>query len=167
MRRDAEKTEAFTLVELLVVIGLLAFLAAIGLAGFGGAMDDTKAQVTQARLQKVKTSIETFHTKHGEWPPDPQQLPPKLAQWGVPVGTTWYEFMSHAYAKAVENGGPKFEYTGPWLELHARSLDQDGDILDAWLNPIRIAVDHKQGTVLVWSFGEDRQNATGDELYGY
>lgn len=167
MERCAGTERAFTLVEILVVAGILVFFAAVGIAGFGRAMDITKAQVTQVRLQKIDTAIDAFHAKYGEWPPDPQQLPGRLGGWSLPVGTTWYEFMSRGYAQARMGGEAKFEEGGAWLEFEARCFDAGGTILDAWQNPVRIEVDPGNGTVLVWSLGKDGRDGSGDELYSF
>lgn len=65
-------TRGFTLVELLVVIGLLGMLAAVLLPAITGARKQGEAVETQARMQHLTQAVEAFHRLKGRgyYPPD-------------------------------------------------------------------------------------------------
>ena len=60
---------AFTLVELLVVIAVIAILAAIAIPNFLEAQ--TRAKVTRAKadLRVIAEALESYHVDHGRYPP--------------------------------------------------------------------------------------------------
>ncbi len=67
--RAAQK-RAFTIIELLMVIGIMALVAGliVGLASVSG--DSKKIKRTEAELAKLVTLIEQYKTKVGVYPPD-------------------------------------------------------------------------------------------------
>ncbi len=61
---------AFTLVEMLTVIGVIAVLAAM-IIPITGAVNKAKVRnKTRAELETIRTAIEQYHTKLGHYPPD-------------------------------------------------------------------------------------------------
>src|SRR6185295_5062625 len=60
----------FTLIELLVVIAVIAILAAM-IIPITGAVNKTKIRSkAKGELAQIETAIESYHAKHGIYPPD-------------------------------------------------------------------------------------------------
>src|SRR5688500_17446134 len=59
---------AFTLIEILVVIGIIVLLAGILVPMVGRAMRQAKQTRTAADLQSIATALEAFKTDHGSYP---------------------------------------------------------------------------------------------------
>lgn len=58
----------FTLVELLVVIGIIAVLAGIMMASFGGATDSARAAVCMTNLKNLAQAVNTYGMRTGYYP---------------------------------------------------------------------------------------------------
>jgi len=61
---------AFTLIEMLTVMAVIAVLAAILLPVFGGIKRSGTIKKTRAQLGKVVMAIEAYKAQHGHYPPD-------------------------------------------------------------------------------------------------
>lgn len=57
---------AFTLVEILIVVVILGVLAAIAIAGFSGATSDAQASATASELQKLRRHVGVFQARHNQ-----------------------------------------------------------------------------------------------------
>ena len=55
---------AFTLVEILIVVVILGILAAIVVPQFAGAVEDSAATTTQSELQKLRRAVEVFQVRN-------------------------------------------------------------------------------------------------------
>ncbi|WP_038171837.1 prepilin-type N-terminal cleavage/methylation domain-containing protein [Verrucomicrobium sp. BvORR106] len=65
---------AFTLIELLVVIAIIALLAALTLGGFQYAQQAAGRNKTTASLAAIKSGLEQYKEKFGEYPAVPDDL---------------------------------------------------------------------------------------------
>lgn len=68
LTRRRRRRGGFTLVEILVVIGIIVLLAGILVPLVGRAMRQAKQTRTAADLQSIATAIEAFKTDHGYYP---------------------------------------------------------------------------------------------------
>jgi len=66
------KPKAFTLIELLIVVAIIAILAAIAVPNFLEAMTRAKVSRTKADMRSVATAIETYRVDNNRYPPDAQ-----------------------------------------------------------------------------------------------
>lgn len=75
MRKAPANRNAFTLIELLIVIAIIAIVAGlvVGLAGVAGR--GKKEKRAQVELAKLVTLIETYKSKVGMYPPDNESDP--------------------------------------------------------------------------------------------
>lgn len=60
----------FTLVELLVSLGIMLALVAIVAGVYSGNVDDAKERVLRANLRAFRKAIQTFYNDHGRYPYD-------------------------------------------------------------------------------------------------
>ena len=66
--RIHRRRHAFTLVEILVVIGIIVVLAGILVPLVGRSMRQAKQIRTAADLQSIGTALEAFKADHGDYP---------------------------------------------------------------------------------------------------
>ena len=69
-RRGTSPQSGFTLIEILVVIGIISLLAVALIPNLVGASEEGRRMETQARLTTLKTAIDTYERRHGHYPPD-------------------------------------------------------------------------------------------------
>ncbi len=62
------KSIRFTLIELLIVIGIISLLAALLLPSLGSVKEKATETTMRARLTAVKTAVETFYTEYNQYP---------------------------------------------------------------------------------------------------
>lgn len=102
---------AFTIIELLMVIAIMAVVAGliVGLAAVTG--DSKKIKRTEAELANLVMLIEQYKTKVGVYPPDHP-------------GTNFWHHNTLLYelAGAVRNGDPDPEYSTPFGNIRASVL---------------------------------------------
>jgi prepilin-type N-terminal cleavage/methylation domain-containing protein len=62
------QTRAFTLVEMLIVVTLIALLAALTLGAYTYAMRSSKRRVTTGTFETIKLALERYNVEFGEYP---------------------------------------------------------------------------------------------------
>lgn len=63
--------KAFTIVELLMVIGIIGVLTGIVTTAASGAVKNSRARRTEVLCKLVEAGINTYHAQHGRWPQEP------------------------------------------------------------------------------------------------
>lgn len=121
---------AFTLVELLVVIGIIAVLVAILLPALSGAREAAKATVCASNLRQLATASLNYATENdGFWPPAHfdfvlqnrhrwQGTRPTVAARFEPVGGPLDRYLTQGESRGVRRC-PSFEPTGLGFESSA------------------------------------------------
>jgi prepilin-type N-terminal cleavage/methylation domain-containing protein len=73
-------TRAFTIVEVMVVVVIIGFLAAAGLPSYRHITMRSKVTALENDLRQFSTAIQTFALQNGRWPADgePQTIPSDL-----------------------------------------------------------------------------------------
>jgi len=61
-------TKAFTLVEMLIVLSIIALLAGLTLGGYTYAMRSSKRRLTTGTFEAVSSALEDYRTEFGEYP---------------------------------------------------------------------------------------------------
>lgn len=121
----------YTLVEMLVVIGVIALIAALLVPNLIGQMQRARAKAAQVQLENVASAVEMFRSDTGHYP--------KTEEGDL---------------KALLNNGSGIEgWTGPYLK-DAKTLN------DPWSRPIEYKVATDQLSFTVTSLGADGK-ATG------
>ena len=161
-----KRRAGFTVLEMLVVIGLIIFMIAFLGYMLVNANKTAKIRATQALMQSITISLGTYQSMNGALPPD--------TGFGLPVGNnknydagSLYRYLSLS-AK-----------TGQGLPLHVptENLRNYTDplygpskmIVDAWGNPIGYIGDprrviHNQGGFDIFSSGPDKKTASDDGI---
>ncbi len=76
MKRRAFTPDAFTLIELLIVVAIIAVLAAIAVPNFLEAQTRAKVSRVKADLRSVATAIEAYAVDEGQYPRDGDDIDP-------------------------------------------------------------------------------------------
>jgi prepilin-type N-terminal cleavage/methylation domain-containing protein len=78
--------KAFTLIELLIVVAIIAVLAAIALPNFLEAQTRSKTARVKSDLRTLATAIESYGVDNSEYPPAPVALGPRFHNF-IPLTT--------------------------------------------------------------------------------
>jgi general secretion pathway protein G len=69
MDRAVTRTRAFTLVEVMLVLVIIALIAGVVIFTVGGTPDKAKRQTTEIKLQKIQGAITRFQLDTDKYPP--------------------------------------------------------------------------------------------------
>ncbi len=67
---------AFTLIELLIVVAIIAILAAIAVPNFLEAQTRSKASRAKSDMRSLATALEAYWVEHSKYPVDTRYIPP-------------------------------------------------------------------------------------------
>ncbi len=151
---------AFTLVELLIVVVILAILAAVAIPQFTSSAEDAKASALQANMGVMRNAMELYKLQHdGKYPGYP-------SAGGAPTAAEFSDQMvkaSKADGSTAAPGTAGFTL-GPYIKaelpanpvngLNTISIVDDGDAFP-------VAADNSTGWVCKPQTGQIRPNATG------
>jgi prepilin-type N-terminal cleavage/methylation domain-containing protein len=68
MRRIREHTSAFTLIEILVVMTLIAILVGIGVPAFTSVMEQARKTQAKNEEQQIVAAVNAYYTEYGKYP---------------------------------------------------------------------------------------------------
>ncbi|MFH1230640.1 MAG: type II secretion system protein [Planctomycetota bacterium] len=75
--KHSKNNNGFTLLELLVVIGIISLLATMLITGLLPARGEAKKRATRALIANIQASLESYYAAYGDYPPpDPSDLDP-------------------------------------------------------------------------------------------
>lgn len=153
---------AFTLVELLVVIGILAILAGMLMPAIRTAMEKGERTQAKADATMLVTAWEHYHNKYGRWMFVDSES-------NIVMNAVVMSAMQGYYTNKDSRNPDNIQF----LEINPKSIQPDGAFADPWTNTYRVIFDWNQdgkvsppGTtiyesVAVWSLGPDHK---GDRL---
>jgi prepilin-type N-terminal cleavage/methylation domain-containing protein len=86
---------AFTLIELLIVVAIIAILAAIAVPNFLEAQTRAKVSRAKADIRSLATALESYSVDCNQYPPDITTVD------GMTIGTGWYWYVSYRLTTPV------------------------------------------------------------------
>jgi general secretion pathway protein G len=123
MRKHGRRDAGYTLLELLVVMGILAVLTAVATPQLMGYFGKAKAQSVQLQIENIGTALELYYMENGTYP------------------------SASAGLKALVEATPEApRWNGPYLKK-AKNL------LDPWGRPYQYNYPGANGEYQVYSFG--------------
>jgi general secretion pathway protein G len=105
--------KAFTLIELLLVLVIIAVLAAVVVPKMVGRTEDAKIKATKGSIAGIKTALETFEVDNGRFPTTEEGL---QALVNAPAGMNeWHgPYVDKQHIAADAWGNPfQYRYPGP------------------------------------------------------
>jgi len=162
----SKRLAGFTLLELLVVIGIVAVLIAAFLAIGAKVTSDTKRKATISRVMLVTTALERYRNEFDAYPPNPAG--------GFEDDGTLVKYLCGAENRGVVAcpGTTREKHFEAFLPLSSETVKQVGDklvLIDNWGTPLhyfncKAYVDgggnaencHKPDKCDVWSYGPDK-----------
>ena len=177
-------TSAFTLVELLVVIMIIAVLIGLAFPAFQGVQNSAKRTQAKNDLVQIVTAVNAFYTEYGKYPlathsgdktipgDEPQvDLMNALRATGGALNPRQIVFINPPDAKDQTNpkgglgttGASAGQYFDPWGTPYRVRID--GDYNNEVANPYSSNAGSAQlrNGVIAWSFGKSRSGGEGDK----
>jgi general secretion pathway protein G len=103
--------KAFTLIELLLVLVIIAVLAAIVVPKMAGRTEDAKIKATKGSIAGIKTALETFEVDNGRFPSNEEGLGALL---NAPAGMdNWHGPYVDKQQIQADAWGNAFQYKYP------------------------------------------------------
>lgn len=139
VKRSARRRSGFTLLEILLVVGLLALLAAFAIPNFVGQGEEAKKKMVKAAIGSngsLMQAIDMYKFNTGVFPEDLKDLVDKPSDDDI--------------AK---------KWTGPYIK------DKSG-LKDPWDNDYQYQApgQHNETGVDLWSMGADGRDGTDDDI---
>lgn len=176
---NKNRKNAFTLVELLIVIGIIALLAAILLPAINTALKKAEEAQANTEVSNIATAVKAYVSEYGKFP----NHNGNSGDWNYGEGATGNAELINPL-RAIAGTGNSANKNNPrkivFLEVNTESLDADGNFIDPWDKQYCITMDTdfdnecesgggKHGTVqgrnvIVWSVGMDETQNTADDL---
>lgn len=145
----------FTLVEILVVIGIVAVLAAMLLAGLGGATGKAENAKAKSQIKDLQNAIAQFQLEYNK-------LPKPKGYDGKVLDSDQYGWLLEVLAgetpdKASTYGNPNTR------KKQFLALDKDNNFLDPWDAELQVVFEkgYKKGIVVKDVLGSSKTGAYG------
>lgn len=138
VKRVRNRRRGFTLLEILVVVGILALLAAFVVPNLLGTRDDANEKLTKAKLDSLGSTMALFSLHMGRYPEELKELTEK------PDDEVEVE-----------------KWKGPYIE-------DPNKLTDAWGHEFQYLGNDEakanEGRYDLWSMGKDGESDTDDDI---
>ncbi len=124
-RNSASDIEGFTLLELLVVLGIIALLATLVAPQVIRYLSDARSKTAETQLQNISSAVELYYLDNGAYPP---------ADVGLSALVTAPQSLT--------------SWKGPYLK-------KQGGVVDPWGKPFLYRIPGEHGAYDIWSLGRD------------
>ncbi|MEM1423399.1 MAG: type II secretion system protein GspG [Planctomycetota bacterium] len=145
-RRHARR--AFTLVEVLIAIAIVAILGGLVAINFIGTEDRQKPRLAAEELRRISSALDAFRIEHGRYPTEDEGI---AVLWSAET----FESDSDDIGADAESG---------WT-----SFLSDPKPNDLWGNPwnYRAESEYEGEPYDLWSNGEDGEEGTDDDIVSW
>lgn len=128
---------AFTLLEMMIVLLIIAMILGVVAAGVNGFQSKAEITTTDAKVQSLVAHLQSYKTIGGIYPTTAQGLNALVTKPGDPAPKRW-----------------------------TQSLKSETDLIDVWGSKFlyRYPGTHNPTSFDVYSIGPDRQADTGDDI---
>jgi len=151
---------AFTLIELLTVIVIIAILAGLIIAGSKYALTKGATSRTRAEIASMETALESFKSDNGYYPATDPTAPRASANTNSPT----------VYTALAGGSKPYFTFKPDQLRVTGTSpntvtniVDPFGSLYNYYCNPGKLDQTNRV-TFDLWSDGPDDQSDTADDI---
>ena len=156
-RPSVRRDRGYTLIEILVVLGIMMILMGLGMYGYGAVRQMIRIKTARADLSKLKASIEKYKMFYDVWPGEYKEIltedPPGS---GVMIKVKVYDDMEKIY-KDLMTKYPRGTMLG---RLEKDKLSADGKLyIDPWGTAFYVRI--YRDTLELYSFGPDRTSDLG------
>jgi general secretion pathway protein G len=141
IRRNRRRS-GFTLLEILVVVGIIALLAAFVVPTFINSSENAKVRMAEAQVKDsgpISSAIDTFHLEVGRYPKELSELSKKPDD--EEEGKKWHGPYIKDPSSLKDPWGHEFKYQSP------------GKV--------------REDAYDLWSIGKDNQDGTDDDVTNY
>jgi prepilin-type N-terminal cleavage/methylation domain-containing protein len=122
--RLRRRLAAFTLVELLVVMAIIAILAGLGLAAMQGAMNSSKRAQARNDVNQLASAVKSYTLEYGRLPESGKVVAALTGE--NPKKIVFFE-AKPAKGEPPRNGLSGTEMMDPWGKPYTFQLDEDYD----------------------------------------
>lgn len=188
MKRRTTRSNAFTLIEMLVVISIIVVLMGLAFPAFQGVQNSAKRTQTKNDLVQIATAVNAFYTEYGRYPttatsdtaavvggkgPTSKALFDELRGLaGASLNPRQITFISPPDAKDQKSprGGVKTS-DGQWYDLWgspyavALDADYDNEVSNPYSGGAGAGPKLRMG-MIAWSLGKDGSGGSGDKNSG-
>jgi len=113
--------KAFTLIELLIVVAIIAILAAIAVPNFLEAQVRAKTARVKSDLRAIAIALEAYTLDHNSYPPDQDNNPNSTAERGYSFITSPVAYLTmkpnDPFSRPFNAANPNADDVAPWYEL--------------------------------------------------
>jgi general secretion pathway protein G len=151
----SRRGRGFTLLEMLIVLGILVMLIALAAPRFLGAQKKADIQTAKTQIGLFRGALERYALDMKTFPTTEQGLEALIRP---PAGSDSTGMTSTE--TGVEAGAPRGNWDGPYLNVSEIPRDP-------WGNPYQYRYPPERGTTDfpdIWSFGPDGQDNTEDDI---
>ncbi len=138
MKKARSRRRGFTLLEVLLVVGILALLAAFVVPQFLKTQEDANVKLTRGNMGGLTSPLELFHQALGRYPEELKELFEK-----------------------PEDEDEASKWTGPYI-------DDPTKLKDAWGRELQYLGNDEakanEGRYDLWSLGKDGEDGTDDDI---
>lgn len=146
--RKSTSLQAFTIIEMLIVITVIVILASILLPTLNTAQKKAKIAKTQALVDSITSAFKQYRTDFGTYPPDTSGAIPGVGTASRAEILYYFsaaQFVAGSSNSAFISAGPFMEFRTKDLKTTGHTANMDGDadstdpvyeVVDAWGNTL-------------------------------
>lgn len=121
-RSTSMRRSAFTLLEVMLVLVIIAAIAGIAVVNIGGLQERAYSKTAKAEISNYKTFLEQYRLEVGSYPSQLTDMYEKPSDLADP--TRWLKVLKEPVKP--DPWGHEYEYTANGNEFEIRSLGPDG-----------------------------------------